>query len=84
MQHKLIILIAATLGLGSAAPQALAGHDDYRDGGGHYQLARVVEVQPLYRSVRINHPQRECWDDDYLVRHDRRGDNARRRRVYRE
>jgi uncharacterized protein YcfJ len=26
--------------------------------------ARVVDVQPIVRTVRIEHPRRECWDEE--------------------
>jgi uncharacterized protein YcfJ len=42
----------------------------YEDGEGAYDYARVVDVQPLMRRVRVSTPQRECWDE---VRHDDRG-----------
>jgi uncharacterized protein YcfJ len=42
----------------------------YDDDGGAYDYARVVDVQPLMTRVRVNTPQRECWDE---VRHDDRG-----------
>src|SRR4051812_48770836 len=32
-----------------------------RDEG--YDYARVVDVQPLTRRVRVTAPQRECWDE---------------------
>ncbi|HTU65610.1 MAG TPA: glycine zipper 2TM domain-containing protein [Steroidobacteraceae bacterium] len=37
------------------------GYDD-RDNDG-YDYARVVDVQPLTRQVRVSSPQRECWDE---------------------
>jgi uncharacterized protein YcfJ len=42
----------------------------YEDGGGAYDYARVVDVQPLMTRVRVSTPQRECWDE---VRYDDRG-----------
>lgn len=35
------------------------GYDD----GGVYDYAKVVDVQPLTRQVRVSTPQRECWDE---------------------
>ncbi len=44
--------------------------DDGRDDGryddryeGEYDYARVVDVQPLTRRVRVSTPARECWDE---------------------
>jgi uncharacterized protein YcfJ len=36
--------------------------DRYGDDAG-YDYARVVDVQPLTRRVRVSSPQRECWDE---------------------
>jgi len=39
---------------------------DSHDNGGNddaYDYARVVDVQPLTRRVRVTTPQRECWDE---------------------
>ena len=40
-------------------------HDPgYDEGGGSaYEYARVIDVQPLTRQVRVSAPQRECWDE---------------------
>ncbi len=44
--------------------------DDYRDGdyrhGDGYVYARVVDVEPVFRQVRIRRPQRECWDEQVV------------------
>jgi uncharacterized protein YcfJ len=37
--------------------------DDGRYGGGEYDYAKVVDVQPLSRRVRVTTPVRECWDE---------------------
>ena len=42
--------------------------DDRRDGA--YDYAKVVDVQPLMRRIRVTTPQRECWDE---TRYDDRG-----------
>jgi len=44
------------------------GRDDGRydgryDDEGGYDYAKVVDVQPLTRQVRVSSPQRECWDE---------------------
>jgi uncharacterized protein YcfJ len=44
------------------------GQYDDRDDGqyddeGGYDYAKVVDVQPLTRQVRVSSPQRECWDE---------------------
>jgi uncharacterized protein YcfJ len=47
-------------------------YDDprYDDRDGAYEYARVVDVQPLTRRIRVSTPQRECWDE---TRYDDRG-----------
>jgi uncharacterized protein YcfJ len=39
-------------------------------GGDGYDYARVVDVEPMIRRVRVTTPQRECWDES---RYDTRG-----------
>jgi uncharacterized protein YcfJ len=39
------------------------GDDDRYDRDGAYDYARVVDVEPLTRRVRVSTPQRECWDE---------------------
>lgn len=52
-----------------AAPVAFADHSGhrYREARSHsleYEYARVVNVDPIVRQVRIEVPQRECWTED--------------------
>ncbi len=52
-------------------------HDDRYDpryDTGMYDYARVIDVEPLTRRVRVSTPQRECWDE---VRYDDRRERAR-------
>ncbi len=35
----------------------------YDQGYGDYEYARVVDVNPLRRQVRVSEPVRECWDE---------------------
>jgi uncharacterized protein YcfJ len=37
-------------------------YDDRHEGGG-YDYAKVVDVEPLTRRVRVTTPVRECWDE---------------------
>ena len=58
------------------------GQYDDRDDGqyddeGGYDYAKVVDVQPLTRQVRVSSPQRECWDE---TRYDDRDYGAPRAR----
>lgn len=49
-----------------------------RYGGDDYVYADVVDVEPIYRYVRVRQPQRECWHEEVHER-SRRGhhDTAR-------
>lgn len=38
-------------------------YDSRYDGDDGYDYARVIDVQPLTRRVRVTTPQRECWDE---------------------
>ena len=38
----------------------------------HYDYARVVDVDPIVRQVRVETPVRECWDEQRERRYDRR------------
>ncbi len=57
-------LIAAALAL---SPLAQAGHERGRDGGEHFDYAKVVQVEPIIRHVRVNTPREECWDEEVPV-----------------
>jgi uncharacterized protein YcfJ len=45
-------------------------NDGNYDEDGAYDYAKVIDVQPLTRRVRVSSPQRECWDE---TRYDERG-----------
>ncbi len=56
MKKQLITLGAILLATSVAAQ---AGHQ------GHFQdMAKVVSVEPIYRTVEITTPERHCWDED--------------------
>lgn len=74
--NKLLIALCTASSL-AATPAVMAGHkyryadDDRRDRweesreyrGERYEYAEVVSAEPIYRSVRIEQPRRECWDE---------------------
>jgi uncharacterized protein YcfJ len=71
MTRKLWIS-AVAIGLAAASAGAMADHnrDRYRDRDddryADYDFARVVDVEPLRRRVRVSEPVRECWEEvDY-------------------
>lgn len=63
---KYIITIAvSTLIAGSAS----AGH--HPSSANRFQdYAKVTYVEPVYKTIRINRPSRECWDEERTVRRD--------------
>lgn len=63
--------IAGVLGVvatASAAPPPWSNARHYR-GPSHeeYEYARVVDVDPIVRQVRVETPRRECWDETRYV-----------------
>lgn len=69
MFRKLLVSGLA-LGLAAVSTGALADHDRDRYGRGYederygdYDYARVTDVEPLRRRVRVSEPVRECWDE---------------------
>ncbi len=58
MYRKLAITLAGLSAL-AVAPWAMAEHE-----GAAYDYARVVNVEPIVRYVRVETPVRECWDEE--------------------
>ncbi|MTI63817.1 glycine zipper 2TM domain-containing protein [Methylophaga sp.] len=61
------MVLASAFTLTSA--NVMADHNDrygydgeYRDYG-RSEKARVTHVEPIYRTVTVNRPERECWDE---------------------
>ncbi len=61
-----VLAFAAAVTL--AAPVALAGHG--KSDGPYYDYARVVDVDPVVRTVRVSSPREECWDETVPVYYD--------------
>ena len=61
--------LAAAAALGVTAAPAAADPPPSRV---YYDYARVIDVQPLYRTVRVPRDERECWDERVAYR-DRHG-----------
>ncbi len=53
------------LALGALLLSSPALAEGYRGHGGkaRYDYAKVVDVQPLYRTVTVSTPRQECWDE---------------------
>jgi uncharacterized protein YcfJ len=65
----LIVLgVLGTAATASAAPPRPAPHH-HHGGPAHtqYEYARVVDVDPIVRQVRVETPRRECWDETRYV-----------------
>ena len=61
-----------TAGLGTGVSYAEHGRRDRPD---YFDTARVVDVRPLYRYVRVSEPSKECWNEE-VVRHEHRRSSA--------
>jgi uncharacterized protein YcfJ len=51
------LTIGTALMIVSLSASAGGSRDHYRD------TARVIDVAPIYRSVEVSYPERECWDE---------------------
>jgi len=69
-------LVAGAL-LSAGPAQADPGRDwrAARDHGAGYDYARVVDVDPIVRHVRVRTPVRECWEETRYDRYDDRYDH---------
>ncbi len=56
---KLLVCLLVSAAVG-AAGSAQAG----RHGQGFVDTAKVVDVEPIVRTVRVQTPRRECWDEE--------------------
>ena len=54
---------------------AIAGHDKHQSRGVVYDYAKVLEVQPLVKRVKLTTPTRECWDETVVESVPRRQSN---------
>ena len=64
---RTIRVLAATAGLalasGAAVADSTGAYDARYDRNSEYDFARVVNVEPLRRQVRVSEPVRECWQE---------------------
>lgn len=59
---RLLLLVPMFAG---CASNAVADHRGYPQR--YYVDAPVTRVEPMYRTVRVEQPQRECWDEEVYV-----------------
>ena len=68
MKSLVRITVAALCGILVIQP-ATADAGDYRHRGSRYvDYAKVLDVEPILRLVRVSEPRRECWDEE-VTRH---------------
>lgn len=71
LRKSLLLGSAVALTLGATVASADHGRDRRYDNDVEY--ARVVDVDPIVRRVRVTTPRRECWDEvRYEDRYERR------------
>lgn len=72
-------VLVSLLGVGAEAQADPWKHRGYMparyDGGREYDYAKVVDVDPIVRQVRVETPRRECWDEVREVRSARYDDS---------
>lgn len=62
MNKKQIITALSGALILSASYAAIAGpHGKHQ---ARYDYARVTHVEPIYRTVRVNTPRQECWEEE--------------------
>ena len=45
---------------------SLIGSASARHGGGYYDKAKVTEVSPIYETIEVSYPEKQCWDERAL------------------
>jgi uncharacterized protein YcfJ len=69
MLSKTLVLTLAAV----AAPGLALADNHRRHGDGHVEYARVVDAQPLYRTVTVRVPREACWDEVHYHEPEYRG-----------
>lgn len=52
----------------AASGTAVAYDRHAREHGAYYDYAKVEQVQPIYRLVRVDRPRQECWQEEVVHR----------------
>lgn len=67
MNKTISTTIVGVLALGVSG--AVFAYDDYgAPGAAYYDYAKVEQVKPIYRLVRVDRPRRECWQENVVHR----------------
>lgn len=61
------------LGLGTVLLAGLGNAYAEHEPGVRYEQARVVNVEPIVRHVRVERPRRECWNEEVYEEHPAQG-----------
>ncbi len=76
MKTRTQATIAALCAVLTVSPvSARMGHAEYRDSP-YTDYAKVIDVEPIVRVVRVSEPRRECWDEE-VTRHRRQASHRR-------
>jgi len=65
------LVIAVIIALISATSMADSDNKRYRNKSRNmaYDFAKVVDVRPIYKEVKVSTPIRECWDEPVIQTH---------------
>lgn len=58
---NILTTIGLTTVLALSSPALFAGNKQYQSKNNFEDTAHVTHVEPLYKTVRVSTPQRECW-----------------------
>lgn len=73
--NKIVVFLLMAAMLCSTAAFAQDGPPPPRGGNTHYGWADVLRVDPVYRTVHVEQPQQQCYDQP-VVREERRSSTA--------
>jgi len=74
MKTTLSILAILLIGCAGSAMARHHADADYADYPDYADTAPVLSATPIYETVRVSHPEEECWNEQ--VKHRRGGDSA--------
>lgn len=63
------LITTAFVGMLAAASTSAYSYDRYgHERDGYYDYAKVEQVKPIYRTVQVERPRQECWQEDVVHR----------------
>ena len=63
MKKTKLIIMAGIMAISSTAFAAKHDTKPLHSQGQQYVYGKVLEVTPVYRQIRVNHPVQECWSE---------------------